>query len=369
MALQGKGFYTWKLPNCEGGDATRFAATAKAAGLSHVLIKIADGTTVYNGTWGDPKDWVTPIVSALRAEGIQIWGWQYVYGRDPIGEANVAVRRSQQYNVDGFVIDAEKEYKESGKAEAARRYMTQLRNGLPNTPLALSSYRYPSLHPQLPWKDFLEKCDINMPQVYWMQSHNPAAQLQRCLKEFAAMSPVRPIIPTGAAFREGGWEPSVAEVQEFLTSAKTLGLPAANFWVWDDARMGILPGLWETIAQFNFGSGPQDITQKLVAALNTRDPNQVAALYTPTAAHVTAARTIQGTEAIRSWYSTLFKNTLPNATFTLGSFQASGNSRHFTWTATSNGGNVLNGSDTLGLINNQGNSAIGYHFQSFNVTK
>ena len=365
--LQGKGFYTWKIPNCEGGNPANFAAAAKAAGLTHVLLKIADGVTTYNGTWGATVDWVTPVVQALRGQGIQVWGWQYVYGNDPIGEANLAIRRCQQFQVDGFAIDAEKEYKEDGKAEAARRYMAQLRAGLPNTPLALSSYRFPSLHPQLPWKPFLDKCDINMPQVYWMQSHNAGAQLQRCQKEFAAIIPNRPLIPTGAAFREGGWQPTVGEVNEFLSTAVSMNLSAANFWVWDDARMGILPGIWEAIAQFNYGGTPQtqDICQRLVAQWNTRDAGQVIQLYTPTAVHTTSTRTVAGSEAIRAWYDTLFKQTLPNAIFTLTGYSGSGGSRTFTWTATSSAGKVLNGKDTLGVINDK----ISYHTQGFTVTK
>jgi hypothetical protein len=48
MALQGKGFMIWKIPSCEGGSASQIASQAKLAGLTHVLIKIADGITAYN---------------------------------------------------------------------------------------------------------------------------------------------------------------------------------------------------------------------------------------------------------------------------------------------------------------------------------
>ncbi len=363
--LQGKGFYTWKLPNCEGGDPNAFAAQAKSAGLTHVLIKIADGVTVYNGNWGDPKDYVTPIVEALKGRGIQVWGWHYVYGKDPIGEANRAIQRAQQLQVDGYAIDAEKEYKEPGKGEAAKKFMAQLRTGLPNLPVALSSYRFPSYHPQLPWKEFLDKCDINMPQVYWMQAHNAGDQLTRCVREFQAMTPYRPVIPTGAAFREGGWQPTVSEVMDFLQTAQSLNLSAANFWEWGDARSGVLPGVWEAISAFPWGgvTPPQDICEKFIAALNTHDPNKVTELYNSTAVHVTSARTIQGTEKIRTWYTSLLTQLLPNAKFTLTGFSGTGSSRHLTWTATSSGGNVQNGNDTFGLLNDK----IAYHYAFFTI--
>ena len=88
MTLEGKGFFTWKIPNCEHGDAEQIASQAKLADLTHLVVKIADGTMIYNGNWGDPKDYTTPVVSALRNRGIKVWGWHYVYGDNPTGEAN-----------------------------------------------------------------------------------------------------------------------------------------------------------------------------------------------------------------------------------------------------------------------------------------
>lgn len=369
--LQGKGFYTWQIPNCEGGNPAAIVAAAKSARLTHLVIKVADGTTIYTGKWGDPHDTTTPVIQALKAAGIQVWGWHYVYGADPIGEANLAIKRVQQLQLDGYVIDAEKEYKESGKKTAASRFMAQLRGGLPTFPVALSSYRYPSLHPQLPWKEFLSKCTLNMPQVYWIQGTDPAKQLVRCYNESLGINPNVPVIPTGAAFTESNWTPSVTEIQQFMEKAKALNLSAVNFWVWDDARSSRIPAaIWETISAYNYPGTPdngqpaQDICQKLIAALNARDVNQVLALYTPTAAHVTAQRSIQGTEAIRAWYNNLFNQMLPNSTFVLSSFTGNGPTRHFTWAAASSKGQVLNGSDNLGLINDK----IGYHFASFTIT-
>ena len=48
MTLTGKGYYIWQVKHCENGDADRIAALAQEANLSHVLVKIADGTFPYN---------------------------------------------------------------------------------------------------------------------------------------------------------------------------------------------------------------------------------------------------------------------------------------------------------------------------------
>ena len=363
MALQGKGYFIWKISSCENGDPQAIAALARVANLTHVLIKIAD--TVYPYNIKNDVDQVPLLVQALRNQGIQAWGWHYVKGEDPLGEANQAIERVRTLKLDGYVIDAETEYKLPGRAEAAKKFMNRLRPSLPAIPIALSSYRYPSYHPQLPWREFLEKCDLNMPQVYWLHAHNPADQLIRSVREFQAMTPFRPIIPTGAAYKEFGWKPNAAEVISFLQTAQSLNLTAANFYSWDSSR-AYLPEVWDAIGNYTWSGGelPVDITAKVIAALNTHDPEQMVSLYNPSAVHVTAARTIQGQAAIRNWYQSMFSQLLLNATFTLTGFSGAGSSRHYTWTANSASGKVLNGNDTLGMVDGK----IVYHYSFFTVT-
>jgi hypothetical protein len=364
--LQGKGFFTWWLVNVESGSPQTIASLAVAANLTHVLIKVADGPFIYNVDRTTGHDYAVAVSQALRANGIQVWAWHYVYGDNPDGEASMAIRRCRDIQADGYVINAEQEYKRAGMRERARRMMTLLRASLPALPMALSSYRYPSLHPELPWREFLNGVDISMPQVYWMQATNPAQQLLRSVREYQAMTPYRPIVPTGAAFREHGWQPSVAEVLEFLNTAQSLNLPAVNFWEWSNARSGRLPGVWEAIRDFPYYGEPRppDIAERYIAALNSRDVNQVISLYAPGAVHITSQRTVQGTQAIFAWYNTLLHQHLPNANFTLTGFTGSATARHLTWTAVSNRGRVLNGSDTLGLSEDR----IVYHYSFFTIT-
>lgn len=366
MTLEGKGFFTWKIPSCERGDANMIASRAKEAGLTHLILKIADGTMIYNGNWGDTTDYTTPVVNALRAQGIKVWGWHYVYGDNPIGEANVAITRIRQYSLDGYVIDAEKEYETTKKKSAVKKFMAQVRSALPDLTIALSSYRYPSLHPQMPWAEFLDQCNLIMPQVYWMKAHNPADQLSQCVNEFQAKVPSRPIVPTGAAFREFGWKPTDVEVLDFCKKAKELNLNGVNFWEWSDARSGNLPGVWETIQQYKWREKdePKDICVSFMEAMNTHDIDKILSLYSLPAVHINAIRTTQGFDALRSWYTQLFNEILPEANFILGSYNGKGSSRHMTWSASSSKGLVRNGNDTLRLIKGK----ICYHYSFFIVT-
>jgi len=367
MALEGKGYFIWQIAKTEDGNPVTIANKAVEAGLSHVLIKIADGIHTYNVDLVTGQDLVGGLVQQLRARGILVYGWHYVYGYYPEQEADIAIQRIRQHNLDGYVIDAESEYKDTkntNRYKNAKTFMSRLRAALPNLPIALSSYRYPSLHPTLPWMEFLEKCDFNMPQVYWLQNHNPGDQLRRCVNEFQNMTPFRPIIPTGAAFREHGWEPTVADVIQFMDTARELNLKAANYWEWRNCRV-YLPHVWDAIADYNWYPGVRqnDITMQYINALNSHNVDAVLALYTSSAVHVTASRTVQGQKSLRDWYTHLLTRLLPNATFNLTGYTGSGVSRTFTWTAKSSAGSVLNGNDTFGLSGTK----VAYHFTSFTI--
>lgn len=362
MDIQGKGFYIWQIVRCEGGNAQAIANAAQAAGLSHVLIKIADGTSPYNIVSG--IDRVPPVVGALRARGISPIGWHYVYGYDPEGEADIALQRINQLGLDAYVVDAEAQYKEPGKEVAAHVFMQRLRNALPNFPMALSTYRYPSYHPAFPFQAFLTYMDLNMPQVYWLLADNPGEQLIRSVREYEAISPYRPIIPTGCAFLQGDWRPTPAQIIEFMQIAQLLNLSAANFWEWGHTRL-YAPELWNTVAVYHWppGASMEDICVRYINALNTRNPDQVVALYNDNAVHVTSNRTLSGLAAIRSWYQDLLTNQLPNATFSLVEVHSRLGSRRFTWSASSSAGSVQDGSDALGLVGDK----ITYHYTSFTL--
>ena len=365
MTLQGKGFFIWKIRDCEHGSPQEIAAAARSAGLTHVLLKVADGNYPYNIDSKTKLDQVPAVVEALRALGIQAWGWQYVYGFDPIGEARIAIRRIEQFKLDGFVIDAEGEYKQPGRAVAARRYMKDLRKACPHLPLALSSYRFPSYHPQLPWREFLESCDYNMPQVYWEKAHNPAAQIARCTREFNSLAPARPVIPTGPAYKVGGWRPSDADLHEFFDAVQKANLTAVNFFSWDECKRD-LPNLWNIVAGRPWGNAlqpPQDLPEQWIAWLNQHNLDALVGLYHSDAVHVTTAGTVQGHAPIRQWYEQLLANDLPGATFNIGPQTNKDGVRQVAWRAASTRGAVNDGSDTLCIMDGK----IAFHATQFSI--
>jgi len=359
MTLTGKGFFIWKIQECEGGSPAAIASVAKAAGLSHVLIKIADGINQSNVDKTTGTDLVPPLVQALHSAGIQAWGWHYLYGDDPVGEAWNGGRRARALGLDGYVIDAEREFKAPGMDVKAQRFVSDLRGYLGTIPAALSSFRFPSFHKEFPWSPFLQKTDFNMPQVYWEQSHNASAQLTRSFREFQTLTPIRPVIATGSAYGNNGWAPTTTDINEFLKTAVSLNIPAVNFYSWDYCRKS-LPTLWNIIAAFPYpGSSPAGIEQRWINALNSRDPQAISALYTEDAVHITSTHTIQGRDAILTWYKEFFAKHPAGTVFSLTYQAGLDKTRNISWAYTISS-KTTHGKDSLGLEDN----LISYHYST-----
>ncbi|MGA9532853.1 MAG: nuclear transport factor 2 family protein [Anaerolineales bacterium] len=366
--LLGKGYYLWQLPRCDDGDPARIAARAKAADLSHLMIKIADGGYWdYNVDKERNLDLVPPVLAALKAEGIQVWGWHYVRGDQPIVEAQRAIKRISELGVDGYVIDAELEYSERSKASAAGRFMEELRRQFPDLPIALSTYRYPRTHPALPYDEFLQACDYAMPQVYFEQAHNPEEQLQRAVDQYMDLKYARPVIPTAPTYKRGDWRPTPEEIQRLLGMAKESGLTAANAWSWDTATHPEYIDLFDAVGSFDWPTKPPiaDMPERLIGRLNQHEPTHVANLYTDKAAHVTGERTVVGRAPVEAWYRRLFGQLLPEATFEVTGKMVDGPTRHFTWIASSSNGQVQNGNDTLRVLDGR----IQYHYSYFSIQR
>ena len=70
-------------PRARAANVAAIAARAQAAGISTVFVKSSDGPTSrwaqFNGV----------LVQNLHAYGLRACAWQYVYGQDPLGEAQL----------------------------------------------------------------------------------------------------------------------------------------------------------------------------------------------------------------------------------------------------------------------------------------
>lgn len=250
MIPQGKGFFIWRIDLTEGGSPDAIARLAHDGGFNHLFLHIHDGYLPENAPSLGGR-WLDDYVAALKSAGVSVWGWGAVYATSWAAGADIAIRRVQELELDGYIVDAEAAMK--GFSLQAEQLMTRLRAGLgESVPIGLSSYRYPHYHPTLPWVPLRAKMSFDMPQVYWQSAHNPVQQLESSLREFAAMYPSLPYIPTGAAYKVGGWAPTRDDVLAFLDAAKNIyKFGGVNFWVWYQCRRD-LPDVWDAIYNYRW---------------------------------------------------------------------------------------------------------------------
>jgi hypothetical protein len=351
MSLQGKGFFILDPRKCADGQPDSILAEARAAGLSHVIIRIAAGESAC-GLDASGLDLIPPLVIALHTSGIAVWGSHSIQGNDPAAEANLAISRTRSLGLDGFVVEVNDGFSRNDASATAHRFMASVRAALA-IPIALSSYRFPNYHPELPWSTFLEFCDLHMPLVTWEQAHDAGAQLRESKRQCDALPNARPFIPSGPAYASSGWSPSVAEILEFLNSAEALGLPAVNFYCWE-ACQEPLPLVWTAIADCvwsipssNLSSGPtpsaaplDEFLVEFLAALNSCQPTQASALYNPDAIQVRADQILPGNAAIQAGFTAFFKSLPAGSVFSISSARVDGDSRQFTWKAASLAGDT-----------------------------
>lgn len=241
----GEGMWLWIVSRYMGGNVDAIVEEFKRARFRYVIIKIADWAVRYN------EASMKTLVSKLKQNNIEPWGWQYIYGNNPALEAEVAAKFANELGLYGFVINAEKEFVgNTAMKSAAKTYIAKLKQILdPDMLVGLSSYRYPYRYfLNYPWKEFLSGCDFYAPQVYWMGTQGVAGrQLEESLADVEKMYmhfgiPRLPIRPTGACFSEHGWKASLGDIIAFKEKARQLGLRFIDWWEAGNAKSSVPDG-------------------------------------------------------------------------------------------------------------------------------
>jgi hypothetical protein len=233
--FSGIGMWIWYVSRAGGVDS--IVARAKAHGIRTVFIKAADGVR----PWGQ---WAR-AVGPLRAAGLQVCAWQYVYPKRPQAEAalaGAAVRRGS----DCFVVDAETEFEHHGLEgptyRAARTYMRALRRLVGrNYPIGLTSFPYADIHRTFPYSAFLEGpdgADVTLPQIYWGAFRVSVTEATDRTYLWNALYGV-PIVPVAGTFRRE----RPADILRFRCLAAAYGASGASYWSWQDTR----PSQWPVL--------------------------------------------------------------------------------------------------------------------------
>ena len=231
--LEGEGMWIWYMSQSDGGNVASIAAQAHAAGVTTLFVKSSDGSSNY---WGQ---FSAQLVAELHANGLKVCAWQYVYGTNPAGEANLGAEAVAN-GADCLVIDAEAEYE--GHYAAAQTYIDDLRAKIGTAyPLALASFPYVSYHPALPYSVFLgpNGAQYNAPQMYW-KDIGVSVDTVYANTYIANRIYGRPIFPLGQTY--GGV--STSDILRFREEAADYGATGYSFWDWQETQ----PSGWSELA-------------------------------------------------------------------------------------------------------------------------
>lgn len=231
------------------------AALLVSGGVKRASIKVLDGVKLYNAKDGNQK-LLKDYFVALDQAGIETGGWQYVYGDQPGLEGDMALafweefKKPENGRIKYFYVNAEGEYKRVGSGRKAETYSNKLHNGLLD--VYLCSYRFPDQHRPLghpfPFESFArhDKIDGVAPQIYWIGANNPAEQLAQSLTQYRKFTN-KPFIPVGPIFAQAGWEPTLAELNQFMSACQGMGFEWVDFFDLDHLIVNRRWDWWKAI--------------------------------------------------------------------------------------------------------------------------
>jgi hypothetical protein len=225
--------WIWYVSRSDGGNLASLVADAHRYGISTLLIKSGDGT----GVW---SQFNSSLVATLHRNGLRVCAWQYVYGNNPVTEAQVGAAAVRN-GADCLVIDAEGEYE--GKYVQAQTYMRTLRSLVgANFPIGLAGFPYVDYHPGYPYSVFLGPggAQYNLPQMYWVDI---GVNVDTVYAHTYAFNRIyrRAMLPLGQVYNS----PRANQIRRFRQLSRAYGAGGVSWWDWQDASFGA----WLAVSQ------------------------------------------------------------------------------------------------------------------------
>ncbi len=233
FVLGGRGMWIWELSSSNGGNLASIIVQAKRYGVSMLAIKSGDGTSAW-------AQFNPQLVAILHANGLRVCAWQYVYGNQPIVEAQVGAAAVRD-GADCLLIDAESQYE--GKYVQAQTYIQKLRSRIGRSfPVALAGFPYMDFHPGFPYSVFLGPggAQYNAPQMYWKDIGTSVDAVYAHTYAYNRLYG-RPIFPLGQVYNS----PPARQIRRFRQVSLSYGATGVSWWDWQEAPAGA----WQAISQ------------------------------------------------------------------------------------------------------------------------
>ncbi len=221
--FEGQGMWIWYVSSSNSGNLASIVAQAHAGGVGTVFVKSSDGSSNF---W---SQFTPELVAQMHANGLKVCAWQYVYGTNSAGEANLGAQAVAD-GADCLVIDAESQYE--GRYGAAQTYIADLRAKIgASYPVGLASFPYVYDHPSFPYSVFLGPggAQFNAPQMYWKDIGNSVDTVYA--NTFIANRIYgHPIMPLGQTYNH----PTATELVRFREEAVDYGATGISWWDWQE---------------------------------------------------------------------------------------------------------------------------------------
>jgi len=266
----GKNIFLWNVPRVAGGIPSAIAEKLIEGGFQSVILKVADGNRKHftnMGTLLRPK-WVECVlpetVAIIKSRGLKVFGYGFLYGIDPVGEAHIAISQSLSLKLDGYIFDVESRFEEKPNAIGSGRSIGSIfRAGCPTTPAIFcgfamyKSWTGGTWHPEALHRAFMEWCDAGMPMTYWTgeTSSRAIALLNESVRQWIGITH-KPILPAGRAYNGDEGIARAEAMIAFDERVHELGLLGESWWSLEHA-LKLDPSIWAALRSMpKFGPAP-----------------------------------------------------------------------------------------------------------------
>ena len=215
-----RGIWIWNLDKIRPD----YIEACQQCHVGRVYLKIFDDAS-------SPCLWQqcsSEMIDKFKNAGMQLYGWGYHFDnttRIDVDEAECCIKKAVERGIDGYIVDVEKEVKNSVTHSQLKELLIALRRALGGRPLGYTSYGYPPYHPEVPWQLLNDLCDIQMPQIYVEKFEfgpgSPGPQenlreIEMSLESHRSLGLTKPILPLFSSESDAPHPASPDELQNWL---------------------------------------------------------------------------------------------------------------------------------------------------------
>jgi hypothetical protein len=238
--FDGTGMWIWQLPKSSGGSLDQIGARAAQFRIRTVYVKSSDGQYFW-------RQFTPAMIAAMKARGLRVCAWQYVYGDQPSTEAALGAR-AVKMGADCLVIDAESEYE--GRYASADTYIRTLRAQIgKDYPLGLAPFPYVDYHPSFPYSVFLgvNGAQYDLPQMYWKAIGTSVDKVFAHTYNYNRVYNRR-IYPLGQTYDN----PRPSQITRFRQLAAGYRARGVNWWDWQETTTAGFRAVGQKLAPLKF---------------------------------------------------------------------------------------------------------------------